>query len=66
VALREQLWSALRQLPYRQRCALVLGFCEDLSETETARLLGCRLGTVKSLTHRALSSMREQIGGEHP
>ena len=64
VALREQLWAALRKLPYRQRCALVLRFYEDLSEKEAARLLGCRVGTVKSLVHRGLSSMREQIGGE--
>ena len=64
LALREQLWAALRELPYRQRCALVLRFYEDLSEQETARLLGCRVGTVKSLVHRGLSSMREQIGGE--
>jgi RNA polymerase sigma-70 factor (sigma-E family) len=64
VAVREQLWSVLRQLPYRQRCALVLRFYEDKSERETARLLGCRVGTVKSLVHRALSTMREQIGGD--
>jgi RNA polymerase sigma-70 factor (sigma-E family) len=64
VALRDDLWCVLRQLPYRQRCALVLRFYEDLPEKEIARLLGCRVGTVKSLTHRALSSMREQMGGE--
>jgi RNA polymerase sigma-70 factor (sigma-E family) len=64
VALREQLWAALRELPYRQRCALVLRFYEDVSEREAARLLGCRVGTVKSLVHRGLSSMRDQIGGE--
>jgi RNA polymerase sigma-70 factor (sigma-E family) len=64
LALREQLWTALRELPYRQRCALVLRFYEDVSEREAARLLGCRVGTVKSLVHRGLSSMREQIGGE--
>lgn len=64
VALREQLWAALRELPYRQRCALVLRFYEDVSEREAARLLGCRVGTAKSLVHRGLLSMREQIGGE--
>ena len=64
VVLREELWRALRELPYKQRCALVLRFYEDLSEKETARLLGCREGTVKSRVHRALSSMREQLGGE--
>jgi RNA polymerase sigma factor (sigma-70 family) len=65
VLLREELWQALRKLPYRQRCALVLRFYEDVSEKEAARLLGCRVGTVKSLVHRGLRSMREQIGGEY-
>jgi RNA polymerase sigma factor (sigma-70 family) len=63
VALRAHLWEVLGELPYRQRCALVLRFYEDLSERETARVLGCRVGTVKSLVHRGLSSMKEQIGG---
>jgi RNA polymerase sigma-70 factor (sigma-E family) len=52
VELREQLWAALRQLPYRQQAALVLRFYEDKSEREVARDLGCRVGTVKSLVHR--------------
>jgi RNA polymerase sigma-70 factor (sigma-E family) len=64
VELRELLWSALRELPFRQRAAVVLRFYEDLSERETARVLACRVGTVKSLVHRALASMREEIGGE--
>lgn len=63
VELRDQLWSALRQLPHRQRAALVLRFYEDLSERDIARLLGCRAGTVKSLIHRGLQSMRDEIGG---
>jgi RNA polymerase sigma-70 factor (sigma-E family) len=63
VELREQLWAALRRLPPRQRAALVLRFYEDLSESETARVLGCRVGTVKSLVHRGLTAMREEIGG---
>jgi RNA polymerase sigma-70 factor (sigma-E family) len=63
VALQEELWSALRTLPHRQRAALVLRFYEDLSEPETARVLGCAVGTVKSLVHRGLAALREQIGG---
>ena len=66
VELREQLWSAMRALPYRQRAALVLRFYEDKSEREIARCLGCRVGTVKSVLHRALTALREQIGGEQP
>lgn len=61
VELRELLWSALRQLPQRQRAALVLRFYEDLSEREAARLLGCRVGTVKSLVHRGLAAMRLEL-----
>jgi RNA polymerase sigma-70 factor (sigma-E family) len=64
VELRDLLWSALQQLPYRQRAALVLRFYEDLSETDAARVLGCRRGTVKSLIHRGLEAMRREIGGE--
>jgi RNA polymerase sigma-70 factor (sigma-E family) len=64
VELREQLWAAMRELPYRQRAALVLRFYEDRSEREIARCLGCRVGTVKSLLHRALTTLREQIGGD--
>lgn len=62
VELRDQLWSALRGLPHRQRAALVLRFYEDLSERDTARVLGCRPGTVKSLVHRGLVAMRDEIG----
>jgi RNA polymerase sigma-70 factor (sigma-E family) len=64
VALREGLWIALRKLPHRQRAALVLRFYEDLPEREIARVLGCRAGTVKSLVHRGLASMREEMGGD--
>jgi RNA polymerase sigma-70 factor (sigma-E family) len=64
VEVRELLWSALQQLPYRQRAALVLRFYEDLSEGDAARVLGCRTGTVKSLLHRGLKAMRAEIGGE--
>jgi RNA polymerase sigma-70 factor (sigma-E family) len=64
VELREQLWAALRRLPQRQRSALVLRYYHDLSESESARVLGCRVGTVKSLVHRGLTAMREEIGGE--
>jgi RNA polymerase sigma factor (sigma-70 family) len=56
------LWAALQQLPYRQRAALVLRFYGDLSERDAAAVLGCRTGTVKSLVHRGLAAMREELG----
>jgi DNA-directed RNA polymerase specialized sigma24 family protein len=44
--------------------AIVLRFYEDLSESETARAMGCRPGTVKSLVSRGLETMRREIRGE--
>lgn len=53
---------ALARLPVRMRAVLVLRFFDDLSEAETARVLGCGLGTVKSQTSRGLARMRELMG----
>ncbi len=50
--------AALQRLPLRQRTALVLRFFDDLSVAETAEVMGCATGTVKSLTHRALAALR--------
>ena len=58
---RAVLAGALRALPPRQRAAIVLRFYEDLSEAETARLMRCSVGTVKSTTARALDALREQM-----
>jgi RNA polymerase sigma-70 factor (sigma-E family) len=58
VDLRRTLVAALAQLPRRQRAAVVLRHYEDLSETEAAEILGCSVGTVKSLTARGLAQLR--------
>jgi RNA polymerase sigma factor (sigma-70 family) len=55
------LWLAVRKLPYRQRVVLVLRYQEDLTEAQVARLLRLPLGTVKSLTHRALTRLRAEL-----
>jgi RNA polymerase sigma-70 factor (sigma-E family) len=63
VETRDALWALLGTLPRRQRAVLVLRFYEDLSERETADILGCGVGTVKSQTSRALAKLRLQLPG---
>ena len=53
-----EVWAALGRLPRRQRAVVVLRYVEDRTEVETAELLGCSVGTVKSQCHRALSKLR--------
>ena len=55
---RHDLWDAMGRLPRKQRAVIVLRFVEDLSEAETARLLGIAPGTVKSQTSKALAKLR--------
>jgi RNA polymerase sigma-70 factor (sigma-E family) len=60
--LHDALWTALAGLPKRQRAMVVLRYYEDLSEAETAQVMGVSVGTVKSTTSRALSRLRETTG----
>ncbi len=59
VVRRVALERALAQLTRKQRAVLVLRFYDDMSEAETAAMLGCSQGTVKSQTHHALGRLRE-------
>jgi RNA polymerase sigma-70 factor (sigma-E family) len=58
---RQLLLGACRLLPLQQRAVLVLRFWEDRSVEETAAMLGCTAGTVKSHTHRALARLRDAL-----
>jgi RNA polymerase sigma-70 factor (sigma-E family) len=57
----DEIWDALAQLAPRRRAVLVLRYYLDLSEAEIAETLGCRPGTVKSLSHRALADLRRAL-----
>ena len=56
--LRESLLVALRGLPRRQRAVVVLRYFDDLTEAQTADVLGCSVGTVKSHSARAMAALR--------
>jgi RNA polymerase sigma-70 factor (sigma-E family) len=59
---RDELCAQLLRLPYRQRVALVMRYCEDLPEAEVATLLGTSPKAVRSLVGRGLATLRESNG----
>ena len=61
IAARERLDTLLAALPPKQRATVVLRVVEGLSEAETAQLLGCSPGTVKSNLARGLDKVREHL-----
>ncbi|MGW6896596.1 SigE family RNA polymerase sigma factor [Streptomyces sp. NBC_01727] len=58
-SLHDAMWRAVLKLPDRQRAMVVLRYYEDLSEAQTAEVLGVSIGTVKSAVSRALGKLRE-------
>jgi RNA polymerase sigma-70 factor (sigma-E family) len=56
--LRASLAHLLASLPRQQRAVLMLRYHADLTEVATAQVLGITVGTVKSYTARALTSLR--------
>ena len=61
--LDEAMHTALLRLPERQRAAIVLRFYEDLSDVQTAEILRCSPGTVRSLVTRGMKTLRQAFEG---
>jgi RNA polymerase sigma-70 factor (ECF subfamily) len=59
---RSALFEAVGRLRDEQRLAIACRYFLDLSEEDTAAVLGCRRGTVKSRISRALDALRADLG----
>jgi RNA polymerase sigma-70 factor (sigma-E family) len=59
--VNDALWEFMQTLPRKQRAVVVLRYYEDLSEAETAQVLGISVGTVKSQASRALAALRSRV-----
>ncbi|MEV6211942.1 SigE family RNA polymerase sigma factor [Kitasatospora sp. NPDC051914] len=55
------LRQALASLPPRQRAAVVLRYYCDMTVEQTAEVLGCSAGNVKSQTSRGLEALRRRV-----
>jgi RNA polymerase sigma-70 factor (sigma-E family) len=58
---RLDLYAALERLPRRQRETVVLRYLGDLSEAQTADLIGVSVGSVKTHASRGLAALKEVI-----
>ena len=58
------VWEVVQTLPRKARAVVVLRYYEQLTEAETADVLGISVGTVKSQTSRALAALRERTPSE--
>jgi hypothetical protein len=63
VDLRDELARLLMQLPPYQRAVILLRYWEQLTASETAEVLGCSEGAVKSAASKGLHRLRDLTGG---
>ncbi len=62
VEIRDELLSALRSIPSRQRVGVVLRYCLDLSESQVAESMGCSTAAARHLVARGIKRLREELG----
>ena len=55
------LWDVVQSLPPKARAVVVLRYYEQLTEAETADVLGISVGTVKSQCSRAIAALRDRV-----
>jgi RNA polymerase sigma-70 factor (sigma-E family) len=65
-AALDEVLAALRRLPRRQQVAVVLRHYCDLSEAETAAVMGISVGGVKSTTSKGLTALRAVLRSIDP
>jgi RNA polymerase sigma factor (sigma-70 family) len=58
----EELWSAVRALPPKQRAAVVLRFVNDFSHREVAVVLDCSEEAARRSLHEGLARLRREMG----
>lgn len=58
---REKIRALLKDLPERQREAVLLRYFEEMSVEETASAMNCAVGTVKATVHQALRALKNKL-----
>ncbi len=62
---QEALLRMIRKLPPERQNLLILKFVENMSNAEIGRIMGRSEGAVKSLYHRTLLALRDQLEGQN-
>ena len=55
-----ELWRAVRELPAKQRAAVVLRFVADLTHADAAEVMGCSEDAARRNLHEALRKLRKE------
>lgn len=61
---QDSLLRLIRRLPPERQTLLILKFVEDLSNAEIGQIMGRSEGAVKSLYHRTLLALRDELGDQ--
>ena len=61
---QDALLRLIRKLPPERQQLLILKFVENLSNAEIGQIMGRSEGAIKSLYHRTLLALRDQVGDQ--